>query len=370
MSLLNFESSGPSRHGSKKPFKLIFGIGTLVVAIALGSTFAASINLNSGAPVEFGQGVTQTVACDDEVTITPYSNFLNDGEYSDFYFTSFTVTGISESCNGKIFTIKAYSAAGSSPLNLYITDGNYDYNNVNIKNDNGSFSFVGGGLLAEAIEDIATGFRVTFTISGTPPSIADASAEDVYRITLESQDGNCEQGIGCEVGNIGPGGGTIFYVAQTPFTCGPSMNLSCTYLEAAPTTGTNAWVDSNYFWSGNIVDAIGADARGAAIGTGYRNTLAIVGQAGGGDLEDRAATDARAYRGPNNLTDWFIPSLDELTELFENRVITDISNSFDDFWSSTESDAAHALIEWFGGSADVYPNEKGTPNAVRPIRAF
>ena len=370
MSLLNFESSGPSRYGSKKPFKLIFGIGALVGTIALGSTLAASINLNSGAPVEFGQGVTQTVACDDEVTITPYSNFINDGENSQFYFTSFSVTDISELCDGKIFTIKAYSADGSSPLDLYMTDGIYDHADVEIKNENGNFSFVGGGLVAEAIEDIATGFRVTFTISGTPSSVADASAEDVYRITIESKEANCEQGFGCQVGSVGPGGGTIFYVAQTPFACGPSMNLTCTYLEAAPTTGSNAWVDSNYYWSGNIVDAIGANARGTVIGTGYRNTLAIVGQADGGDTEDRAATDVRAYRGPNNLTDWFIPSLDELTELFENRVITDISNSFDDFWSSTESDGGYALIEWFGGSADVYANEKGSPNAVRPIRAF
>ena len=166
--MLNFEPSSSSRNGSKKPFKLILGIGALVGALALGSTLAASINLNSGGPVEFGQGLIQTTACDDDVTITPYSNFINDGENSQFYFTSFSVTDISELCDGKIFTIKAYSADGSSPLDLYMTDGIYDHDDVEIMNENGNFSFVGGGLVAEAIEDLATGFRVTFTISGTP----------------------------------------------------------------------------------------------------------------------------------------------------------------------------------------------------------
>jgi hypothetical protein len=383
MSLLNFESSGPSGYGSKKPFKLIFGIGTLVGAIALGSTFAASINLNSGGPVEFGQGLIQATACDDEITITPISSFINEEGGGNHKFSSLKISGIdssSDKCSGKVFVIKAFGEVGQLSLFNYSDSSNNSnvfHNSVEIANNGGQFTWVSGGsdgddVIAGPDNGITdTSFTLSFTselgpITRTPL----ASTDDVQRITIESKEANCEQGFGCQVGSIGPGGGTIFYVAQTPFVCGPSMDLTCTYLEAAPTTGSNAWVDSNYFWSGNIVDAIGADARGTAIGTGYRNTLAIVGQADGGDLEDRAATDARAYRGPNNLTDWFIPSLDELTELFENRVITDISNSFDDFWSSTESDGGYALIEWFGGSADVYPNEKGSPNAVRPIRAF
>ena len=62
MSLLDFNELSTKRSGSRKPLKLVLGIGALVGVIALGSTLAANINLNSGAPVEFGQGVTQTTS--------------------------------------------------------------------------------------------------------------------------------------------------------------------------------------------------------------------------------------------------------------------------------------------------------------------
>jgi hypothetical protein len=392
MSLLDFESSGPAPRGGKKSLKLVLGIGALTGVIALGSTLAANINLNGGGNVEFGQGFVTTTACDDDgITVTPFSAFINAQGGGEHKLSSIRLSGIDsreDNCEGKTFRIRAYGE-GSDPLNLFnwterdnnggvVDEQFYDF--VDITRTATDFLWTSGGTDNDDVIDInesnieQTAFTldlVSLPVDG-PAGITRTPlvfAEDVKRITVETFDA-LQITTAYSVGDIGPGGGVIFYVAETPFVCGPSMNLTCTYLEAAPTTGTNAWVDSNYYWSGNVVDAIGANARGTDIGTGYRNTLAIVGQAGGGDLEDRAATDARAYRGPNDLRDWFIPSLDELTMLFENRAITNISNSFDDFWSSTELDASHAFIEWFGGAADVYPNEKGSPNAVRPIRAF
>jgi hypothetical protein len=360
MSLLKFEPSGPSRHGSKKPFKLILGIGALVGTIALGSTLAASINLNSGAPVEFGQGVTQTVACDDEVTITPYSNFLNDGENSDFYFTSFTVTGISESCNGKIFTIQAYSADGSSPLDLYISDELYDHNDVEIMNDNGSFSFVGGGLLAEAIEDIATGFRVTFTISGTPSSVADASAEDVERITIESIDATCEQGFGCEVGSVGPGGGIVFL---TPTSEGNSSGM---YFEISPNDASGTYS----FCDGNV--SLGT---GLNIGDGISNTQIL-------NAEDlcnnptNAVYAANEYSN-NGYSDWYLPSYNELKTAKANAraslsnwssaYLSSSGYSFNGVWFIDFGD----IVTCGGGYWPACTNYKAAGGfSIRPIRSF
>jgi len=74
MTLLNLE--GPSGRNFGKPFKVILGIGALAAVVAVASTLAANININSG-PVEFGQGVAQTTACDDSITVTPRSQFLN-----------------------------------------------------------------------------------------------------------------------------------------------------------------------------------------------------------------------------------------------------------------------------------------------------
>ena len=74
MSILNFD--GPSGRNFGKPFKVVLGIGALAAVVAVASTLAANININSG-PVEFGQGVAQTTACDDSIMITPRSTFLN-----------------------------------------------------------------------------------------------------------------------------------------------------------------------------------------------------------------------------------------------------------------------------------------------------
>ena len=82
MTLLNFSDSGEKPAGRRKPLRAILGIGALVGAVALGSTLAASINLNDSGPVEFGQGVTQTVACsgNDSIIVTPTSSFIMQTE--------------------------------------------------------------------------------------------------------------------------------------------------------------------------------------------------------------------------------------------------------------------------------------------------
>jgi len=53
MSLLNFESKDNQTPRNRKSLKLVFSVGALVGVVALGSTLAASINLNGGGPVEF-----------------------------------------------------------------------------------------------------------------------------------------------------------------------------------------------------------------------------------------------------------------------------------------------------------------------------
>jgi hypothetical protein len=77
MSILNFD--GPSGRNFGKPFRVILGIGALAAVVAVASTLAANININSG-PVEFGQGVAQTTACDDSITVTPRTQFLNSND--------------------------------------------------------------------------------------------------------------------------------------------------------------------------------------------------------------------------------------------------------------------------------------------------
>ena len=182
------------RLSSNPKLKLALGIGLLALSLVLGNTLAANISLNSGGNVEFGQGVALTTACDDEVTVTPYSTFVNEAGAGDFIFTNLSVSDISGECDGKIFTIKAYEDGSDDPLDLYLTNGEDYYNSLEVLFDNEEFTLVDAGLDADDIvtdegnDADANGFTVTLFTAGPPPSEAVASARDVYRITIESRD--------------------------------------------------------------------------------------------------------------------------------------------------------------------------------------
>ncbi len=124
MEILNLggaaEENIPPRLKSRKKtrVKVAVGIGSLAAITGLGSTLAASISLNEGDPVEFGQGVAITAACNGDVDIT----FTPNSEYSPdegkFLLSSFTLSGINTAvtdpytgigCAGKVLIIRAYT---------------------------------------------------------------------------------------------------------------------------------------------------------------------------------------------------------------------------------------------------------------------
>ena len=196
----------------------------------------------------------------------------------------------------------------------------------------------------------------------------------------------CAQGGLCAIGDTGPGGGIVFYVQALggTFTCGATLTSTCKYLEAAPTSGTAAWTVDRYIWWGDVFTEIGVAAQGTLIGTGLKNTLAMVTQS---NTEGRAGTITRAYRGPNNLTDWYLPSKDELNELCKyakntgqavggairctggsDATLRGFPTRFN-YWSSSELDADDAWQQSFN-SGDQLTIFKGASPYVHPVRAF
>jgi hypothetical protein len=182
MSLLDFSDLEPNRGGRKKSLKTIIGIGAMVGVVVLGSTLAASINLNGGGPVEFGQGVTQATACDSEILITPYSKFVN-GDPGEFKFSGLMLSQVDitaqdgssdEGCAGKTFLIKLYKA------NNDLIETNYT---ISVESD-GSFSSPDGELVTSGgTSGRASGTSEQATLTFTDPAVA---ATDVYTITIES----------------------------------------------------------------------------------------------------------------------------------------------------------------------------------------
>ena len=80
MSILNLNTPQGGNSGGKKKAKMWMGAGLLAAVLGVGSTLAANITLNSPeGNTEFGQGVTQTVYCggDQSVTIAPISAYVN-----------------------------------------------------------------------------------------------------------------------------------------------------------------------------------------------------------------------------------------------------------------------------------------------------
>lgn len=80
MSILNLNAPQGRSSSGKKSAKIWMGVGLLVAVLGFGSTFAANITLNSpGGTTEFGQGVSQTVYCggNQSVTVTPISSYQN-----------------------------------------------------------------------------------------------------------------------------------------------------------------------------------------------------------------------------------------------------------------------------------------------------
>ncbi|MCK9422815.1 MAG: DUF1566 domain-containing protein [Bacteroidales bacterium] len=71
----------------------------------------------------------------------------------------------------------------------------------------------------------------------------------------------------------------------------------------------------------------------------------------------------------NGYSDWFLPSLDELELMFQRKTI--IGGFVDAFyWSSSEYDADHAWLVYFGFLGQSIDIKGGGPYAVRAIRAF
>jgi hypothetical protein len=366
MSLLNFEPSKPNRSSAKKRPKLVLGIGAIVATIAIGSTLAASINLNSGAPVEFGQGVTQTTSCDDEITLTPYSTFVNAQGGGTFMGTSIVISGVDSSaggCGGKSFTITGYG--DTSPIAQII---------VSVESTSPWFTIE--PIAGASLTDVSSS---SFTIT-IDPNIEPIEASDVSRFTIESKDsilGEPDPGpdqASYEVGETGPGGGWIVYKNLAGFSCGPTQSATCFYLESAKSdwnSGTNEfpWASSPYdqaFVGGSTSNRSASSCD--SIGCGYMNSKAAVDE--GSDITS-AVGISRAYNGGGK-SDWYLPSLGEFAEMARTLYEVDLVQSI--YWTSSEKASSPVRGMWStaaaGASGFSNYNVKSARHTVRPIRAF
>jgi hypothetical protein len=180
MEILRFENAPARKSRNKSSVKGLAGLATVAAIAVLGSTLAANISLNSGGSLEFGQGVSQTTACDsDGITVTPTAGFVNSAGAGAFNFNSVALSGISANCTNKMFTLNAYGDSSSTALQLATGPGSTQITNATVTYASTSTTLKTTGI---TLSNVSGGGAVTLTFD-TPTATAGA----VFKLTLQSQ---------------------------------------------------------------------------------------------------------------------------------------------------------------------------------------
>jgi hypothetical protein len=162
--------------------------------------------------------------------------------------------------------------------------------------------------------------------------------------------------------DTGPAGGLIFYDKG-------NYSDGWRYLEAAPSdqsTGLPFAIGLYTTWP--------AGASGTAVGTGQENTAIIVDACGAGSYAAKICDDLVI----GGYDDWFLPSKDEINNMFWELKSLGVGNfTNDDYWSSSECanildplDFSLAVVQKFNVSGSQSWDSKANSHRVRMARAF
>ena len=278
--------------------------------------------------------------------------------------TGLTVTSVR---SGMSVSWTAPSSSGFSGVTDYVVGYSTSFG--------GSYTTFSDGTSTTAsatITGLTSGTTYYVRVAAVNPSTTGSYVSDSAGVVSKT----CADGGVCAVGDTGPGGGKIFL---TPSSSGNSTGY---WFEAAPSNWYSG-TDKNNNWCNNTSLAIGSGAQGTAIGAGYSNTLEIIARG----CTSGAAVDARAYTG-GSLNDWHLPSYQELTSMYTNRVILGMPAVLDQccpasvynpgvnvtrsYWSSSENDtnsATWAKTKSFTSAGDDNYGKTYGFN-IRPIRRF
>jgi len=217
---------------------------------------------------------------------------------------------------------------------------------------------------------------VNATLAITQQSVCDGSDADTVANEV------------CKIGMTGPGGGLIFFVDYN------NEYATYDYLEAAPTDGVFALSATTGVWATTTTNcgAAAPQATNCQTATIYTETgVALVAIRGlhRGLFGGKAATAAIVARHDagvvaknlygagvaddyvsNGITDWWLPSVDELLEMqqnLNNKGVGGFASGY--YWSSSESVANFAWLQSFGVGSQGDYLKTGT-FYVRPVRAF
>jgi len=192
----------------------------------------------------------------------------------------------------------------------------------------------------------------TRVLSGAKPVSSKSAQPTATKSSPLLAAGKCAQGGKCVIGETGPGGGKVFYVAPSKLGWGR-------YLETAPSGWAGGSADPQIAWcndSNTLINTLGL------VGDGVKNTtaMALGCTTGAGVL-------AKRYRGGGK-SDWFLPSKNEMKLLYDAKSkIAGLGQG--SYWTSSEGGS---VVSWTVDFANGAINIKVKTIAyfVRPVRAF
>ena len=201
----------------------------------------------------------------------------------------------------------------------------------------GTLTQSGSGTIT--VTGLTNGTPYTFTVNATNATgtgAASAASNSVTPVALVFAIGQSY------------GGGIVFYIDGT----GQHGLIAAT---SDQSTGA--------LWGCTTTPITGAD--GIAIGTGNQNTIDIMNGCGSAGIAAKLCWDLVL----NGYSDWFLPSQDELNQMYlQKTAIGGFSSGY--YWSSYESSVAeYAWAQSFNNGFKWY-NWKGDPYYVRAVRAF
>lgn len=178
----------------------------------------------------------------------------------------------------------------------------------------------------------------------------------------------CALGGACSIGDLGPGGGRIFYISPTVINAASGVSDGGIYLEVAPRN-----------WNGNESSESGSSfatkldsvaGTSSAIGTGAENTRLLRNALGDSATAATLAMN-RTFKG---LSDWFVPSYNELTTAITTLAPLGLGEftTYRNLWSSTQNPANsnQGYNAWSSNPPVLNTLLKTDNYFLRPIRAF